>query len=671
MKEMREVSIEDRIRDARKRLNVLILLVAFTAILLIATTYAWFSTQRNVTLGGLEGEVNVAEGLQISLDALNWANEIDLSNNAAAYFASTNETNGWTDDDRVSLVNPWKQATDGTSYEARTNLIPSELLPASTTAQSTEGIGLNDVKMYRGEVESGNKLNRIEKLAAEADSGYYAIDFFLQNSSSQEAITGNTKDLLRVESNSSINLNESSRESTGLQNTLRVAFAIYDEDAELAEDTVVGSSTANQDTILAATTGDDRVITDVAIWEPNASGAQVGSSPAIERYAAHVDYIVQNNNKLTLSSADRTSLTSSTSRFDADDPVPTYALTATSVGKAISDIYNWDTTAATNGLVKQNTVQTPNTGIVADNPVQLKSVADGTTDFAIAPGKYIHMRMYVWLEGQDVDCINYASLGGGLTIDVGLSKPGSENLPDVDKEVIDTDTEYIGYYADIDGDDTVDGIIYADLAVGKSGEWGKTNKREYSYATETGLKEYYISQSNYVGPFGTKDVITVLEGSGGKDRFYVMALEDFNDGEGPYYTWYDAAYDDGGQMDDYATTTSTDFGTGKNNTETMIAKWNASDYGPQDDNENYKDMWGAIQEEVEEGWFVPSISEWCAFGDNLNITEDNYVNYDLSDWYWSSSQGGTYGAWSINFNFGYMSIYSVRSNDSVRLSATF
>ena len=35
------------------------------------------------------------------------------------------------------------------------------------------------------------------------------------------------------------------------------------------------------------------------------------------------------------------------------------------------------------------------------------------------------MRMYVWLEGQDVDCINYASLGGGLTIDVGLSKPGS------------------------------------------------------------------------------------------------------------------------------------------------------------------------------------------------------------------------------------------------------
>ena len=420
---MREENIQ---RNSRKRLNALILLVAFTAILLIVATYAWFSTQRNVTLGGLEGQVNVAEGLQISLDALNWANEIDLTDNAEKYFEQTNINNGWTTDgDKVSLVNPWKQGAGGTyTYQARTNLVPSELLPASTTAQSNEGIGLNDLNMYRGDVESGKKLTNVAKLAADADSGYYAIDFFLQNSSSTEAITGNTKDLLRIESNSSINLNEASRESTGLQNTLRVAFAIFDEDSD-SDDVTLVNNTPSQADILQATTGPDRLITDVAIWEPNASGAQVGTSPTITTYAAHVDYIVQNNNKLTLSSTDRTSLTSGTSRFDADDPVPTYALTSTSVSQTIADIYNWDTAAAAAGLVKQNTVQTPNTGIVADNPVQLKSVKDGTTDFAIAPGKYIHMRMYVWLEGQDVDCINYASLGGGLTIDVGLSKPGS------------------------------------------------------------------------------------------------------------------------------------------------------------------------------------------------------------------------------------------------------
>ena len=42
-------------RNSRKRLNSLILLVAFTAVMLIVSTYAWFSAQRDVKLGGLIG----------------------------------------------------------------------------------------------------------------------------------------------------------------------------------------------------------------------------------------------------------------------------------------------------------------------------------------------------------------------------------------------------------------------------------------------------------------------------------------------------------------------------------------------------------------------------------------------------------------------------------------
>ena len=208
------------------------------------------------------------------------------------------------------------------------------------------------------------------------------------------------------------------------------------------------------------------------------------------------------------------------------------------------------------------------------------------------------------------------------------------------------------------------------MAVGKSGTWGDINGTgTYSYATETGLKEYYISQTNYTGDFGTKDVITELKGSGGKDRFYVMSLENFNDGNGPTYTWYDAANDEG--MDDYATATSTDFGAGKTNTANMIAKWNASDYGPQDDNDTYKDMWGVIQEEVEKGWFVPSRAEWAAFGSNLNITKDDYADYNLSIWYWSSSQSNTGIAWSADFSDGSMILSYVNGSTYVRLSATF
>ena len=146
---------------------------------------------------------------------------------------------------------------------------------------------------------------------------------------------------------------------------------------------------------------------------------------------------------MTLPTADQTAAgLDGTSRFEADTKLPTYALTAASkdaelipttepetFDPGIADIYNWDTTATASGLKKQYTLQTPNSGVGsvnANNPVQLVSAKDGTTQIEIAPGRYVHMRMYVWLEGQDVDCINYASLGGDLELDIGLSKPATE-----------------------------------------------------------------------------------------------------------------------------------------------------------------------------------------------------------------------------------------------------
>ena len=73
---------------------------------------------------------------------------------------------------------------------------------------------------------------------------------------------------------------------------------------------------------------------------------------------------------------------------------------------------------------------------------------------------------------------------------------------------------YVGYYADMDADGTVDGIIYADLAIGGSGIWnpsgnswaasGKNGAYEIPKKEIKDLKEYYISQTNYSGTFGEK-----------------------------------------------------------------------------------------------------------------------------------------------------------------------
>ena len=238
-------------------------------------------------------------------------------------------------------------------------------------------------------------------------------------------------------------------------------------------------------------------------------------------------------------------------------------------------------------------------------------------------------------------------------------------------------------YADFEGDGTADGIIFADLKVGNRGDgnWGNS-WGDYTIPTEEGLKEYYVVNESYTeAKFGglTGELIAPAEGTSGKDRFYVMALEDFN--PGTRYCWYNAAY---GNLDSQynVSNTANDFAvagaepTGKTNTERMIASWNSSEYGAQNDNGTYEDMWGAIQDEVADGWFVPSKSEWSAFGGEVlelnNITSSNYDDYGLSSWCWSSSQRNTDSAYCANFVHGYIGTNGYVNNDSsVRLATTF
>ena len=232
---------------------------------------------------------------------------------------------------------------------------------------------------------------------------------------------------------------------------------------------------------------------------------------------------------------------------------------------------------------------------------------------------------------------------------------------------IPTTTSYVGYYADVDGNGSVDGVIYADLAIGGSGQWGDSNGN-YTIPTGSNFKKYGISQTNYTDDFGTKDVIKVTNSSG-NERFYVMALDDVDSN---IYCWYEAAWDYG--MSDYASTTSTLFGSGKQNTKNMISKWNSSSYGAQNIGSD-TDVWGlsTVQSKINENpaWYVPSKEEWSAFGQELGITSSNYQDKGLSYNYWSSSQYGASSAWYATFVSGFMSSYGAYNVYCVRLGTTF
>ena len=176
-----------------------------------------------------------------------------------------------------------------------------------------------------------------------------------------------------------------------------------------------------------------------------------------------------------------------------------------------------------------------------------------------------------------------------------------------------TEDSGIGLYADTDGDGTPDGIIFEDFKKGGSGSWGGTS---YTIDTATDLKEYYISQTNYDGPFGTKDVLTAT--GSGNARFYVMALSDYNNG--------------------------------------ATCKWLSLLDGGMTSGE----------------WSVPTNELWAAFAGQLGITPSNYSGYGLKATYWSSSTFVNCGCY-VSFSNGTIVINDSDNNYKyhVRLARTF
>ena len=247
---------------------------------------------------------------------------------------------------------------------------------------------------------------------------------------------------------------------------------------------------------------------------------------------------------------------------------------------------------------------------------------------------------------------------------------GSSNSPT--GPVVSKTESQVGKYADIDDDGTVDGIIFADLMVGGNGTWNDYNtsnatynqRGTYTIPTISSCKDYYVSQKSYTNKLGGTAEVLTPTGSG-NDRFYIIAL---NNIDSKTYDWYNAAHNN---MNDYATTTSQDFGKGKSNTATMINKWNSKSYGEQNKCAGRTDMWGEIQTQASNGWFVPSRAEWAAFAEQLGITKSNYSSKGLSGWYWSSSQHSIGTAYYIDLNSGFVNSNFAFSHYCIRLATTF
>ncbi len=306
-----------------QKLTSLILLLLVTVAGLSTATFAWFTSNKTVTISTLDVHVEAQNGIQISADAVNWKTVLANEDIVTGYGTDTNQ------------------------------------LPTSMEAVSTSGkLDANGfMEMYYGTIGSlddGTQILTATKTTeTKSQSGkFIAFDAFIKTETETD---------IEMTTSSNVVPKEGTRDM-GLQNSARVAFVI-EGNADITEETSV---------IRALSTTSD---SNVKIWEPN---FDVHTNAGV--IAARDTYGI-------------TTTTTNANRIAYDGiiaPIPE----------------NLE-----NPVLLSKSNATDNESYFAPATISYataKNNASNVAVFTLQPG-ITKVRVYMWIEGQDVDCENNAS----------------------------------------------------------------------------------------------------------------------------------------------------------------------------------------------------------------------------------------------------------------------
>lgn len=342
--EIREKERKERRKRRKYRLLILLLLLCGTGIMLATSTYAWFTSNKNVSVNPITVNIEAKNGIQISADGTNWKSIVQTSDLTSVH---------------------------STTYTASVNQIPDTLEPVSTA-------GIPDANgylpMYYGTVvtsestaHNGEYILTAEKTTevngtgtANPDGKFIAFDLFFKVNSATD---------LYLVSGSGAKTPDVT--DTGIKNASRIGFVIEG-------NTTSGDTISNIQALNAGTSATSY------IWEPN--------------YDVHTAAGVAN-------ARDVYGITTT----QTGGSVLTYSGIIAPIAAA-NDILLGQATEATSSTLFKSVTPTYTTDVAFATYKQIFSLAAGITK----------IRIYMWVEGQDVDCENNAS-GGNITFDLKIS----------------------------------------------------------------------------------------------------------------------------------------------------------------------------------------------------------------------------------------------------------
>jgi len=438
-------------KKARK-IRKLIITCTLSAVVLIVSTYTWFIGLQTVHVKPFEIEIAATEGLYLSLDGENWSYELDVMN-TTAYDGNTNQLD-------ADLI-PMSSVGDLDSEVSRMKLYEKASLTTSPGGYRLLASKVNNRYVLDADGEETEELSQ--------GKGYIVFDLFVKNISgnayyhenevkNEEGIYLNFDSAVKVKTNGS-----DSQELTGIENSVRVAFAQIGRVVATTEDvdtitkmTCKGTDMSGEGYTYKA--GDvTGICRNAQIWEPNdtkhvnnalnwyntscitrkstGSNVTLDASYNVATYNASGDKTADATYCYAEGGATKTHMAANA------NALPTYAISrainiADNVdvydGKVLNTYEGNTTTYATYSAAEDKSdyklVEFP----YFTDTMKNKLGMERPEFMSLAPNSITKVRVYVWLEGQDIDNYDFAQLGKTISINFGFTK----------ERFLDTDVDY-------------------------------------------------------------------------------------------------------------------------------------------------------------------------------------------------------------------------------------
>ncbi|MDD3187233.1 MAG: DUF5011 domain-containing protein [Bacilli bacterium] len=371
-----------------KRIRSMIIVCTLTAIVLSVSTYAWFVGMRTVNVSSFDVQIASTDSLLLSLDGSSWDTTVNISSdtyNTASYVGNTNNWGG------RGLI-PVSSIGELDSAVSRMKLFEK----ASLT--TTPG----------GYRLMASRVNNYANGDPEQD-GYVVFDLFVRNFSGNQyiqALNEADEEAIYLTIESAVIVADGGVANTGIENSVRVAFAQIGR---------VSGFTTEAGTITGITCTSDASVTGICrtaqIWEPN---DRDHVSNAISWY--DTSCLARTGTDVTLDA----SYAGDCGTVIDGLAYPTYAVKEDIASSDNVDIYDG---AAYNGYFPElEEDQMLYAYPYFTDSMKLLTGTERPTFMTLSPNSITKVRIYIYIEGQDVDNYDYASIGKKISVNFGFTK---------------------------------------------------------------------------------------------------------------------------------------------------------------------------------------------------------------------------------------------------------